>query len=297
MGTPDFAVPSLERLVADGHDIPLVLTQPDKPRNRGMKLDKSPVKLFAEKRIPNAAVFQPTSLRDPDAIARIRDAAPELIIVVAYGKLLPPEILELPKLGCVNIHGSLLPKYRGAAPIQRAVLAGERVTGVTSMYMAQALDAGDIIFKRETEIGERETSGELFTRLAQIGADVLSDTVAAIARGDAPRAPQIDDDASYAPPILREESPIDWRRTVSEILNHIRGMNPKPCATAQIINSTARISGEIFKIHAAEPGRASGITVQCSDGEITITELQAPGGRRMSATDYLRGHPDARVIT
>jgi methionyl-tRNA formyltransferase len=294
MGTPDFAATSLARLLEVGHDIPLVLTQPDKPKNRGLKLEQSPVKRLAE---GNAALYQPESLRGADAAARIAEFRPELIVAVAYGKLLPRAILDLPPLGCVNLHASLLPKYRGAAPIQRAVLAGETTTGVTTMYMAEELDAGDMIFRRETELGADETSGGLFARLAILGADVLAETVAAIERGTAPRVPQNGGDATFAPPLTRADSPLDWSRTARELCCQIRGLNPWPAATAVF-------AGETFKIFAAvtangktgaRPGSIlsadGGLTVACGDGALTVTELQAPGGRRMPARDYLRGHP------
>ncbi|NLA87462.1 MAG: methionyl-tRNA formyltransferase [Clostridiales bacterium] len=299
MGTPEFAAVSLNRLYSDGYDISGVVTQPDKLKNRGMRLGISAVKELALKH--GTPIFQPQTLRDGAAADRLRQMKPDLIAVVAYGKLLPQEILSLPALGCINIHGSILPKYRGSAPIQRAVLNGETITGVTSMYMAPEMDAGDIILTRTTEIGEEETAGELFDRLAVHGAGLLSETIRAIANGTAPRIKQNDSYATYAPPLNKEMSPIDWTKSVREILCHIRGLNPWPVATTEINSS-------VFKVYKAagterrtklppgsilEAGR-DGIEITCADGTVVIKELQAPGGRRMAAADYLRGHPICR---
>lgn len=296
MGTPSFAAESLKRLYADGHDICLVMTQPDKPKNRGMKLTQSPVKELAL--MHGTRVYQPQTLRDGEAARILRELEPELIAVVAYGKLLPAEILALPPKGCINIHGSLLPKYRGSAPVQHAVLNGDNIAGVTSMYMAEAMDAGDMILTKETEIGEEETAGALYDRLAVLGADLLSETIKAIAENRAPRIIQDESKVTYAPPLKKEMAPINWSSCTRDILCHIRGLNPWPVATAEFC-------GIIFKIFNAEacskktsclPGTivkadAGGFEVACGDGTITILELQAPGGRRMPASDYLRGHP------
>ena len=294
MGTPDFASESLKRLYKDGHDICGVFAQPDKPKGRGMKVAMCPVKEIALEH--GTEVYQPVKLRDGTAREIIEKLSPELIVVVAYGRILPLDILQIPKYGCINIHGSVLPKYRGSAPIQRAVLAGERETGVTAMYLAEEMDAGDIIAVKKTEIGENEASGELFDRLAVLGAELLSETVCAIADGTAARTPQDDSLATYAPPIKKEEAEIDWNLPGSEILNKIRGMYPWPVAFSTL--------GETkFKIHSAEfengsfgaPGnlvcsKDSGLVVACKDGGIRICQLQAAGGKKMDARDYLRGH-------
>lgn len=299
MGTPEFAARALERLYTDGHDIIGVFTQPDKPKNRGLKPQPSPVKALAQSH--GTPVFQPQTLRDGTSENELRELKPELIAVVAYGKLLPREILSVPPLGCVNIHGSILPKYRGSAPIQRAVLSGEKTTGVTSMYMAEAMDAGDIIMMKTTDIGENETSGELYGRLSLLGAELLGETVAAIAGGTAPRIPQNDADATFAPPLTKELSPIDWTKTAREIGCQVRGLNPWPLATAEL-------NGTSFKIFSVETtsditGKTAGtivtagkdgIEMACADGTVIIKELQAPGGKRMAAADYLRGHPICR---
>lgn len=292
MGTPDFAVPSLERLFADGHEVVGVFTKADKPVGRGMKLAQSAVKVALNGRSP---LFQPETFKDGEALKLLRELAPEVIVVVAYGKLLPREVLELPPYGCVNIHGSLLPHYRGAAPIQRAVLNGETVTGVTSMYMSEELDAGDTIFTAITAIDENETAGELFDRLAPLGAELLSETLAAIEADIAVGMPQDVEQATYAPPLTRDMAVIDWTKPAREVHNLVRGLNPWPIARATF-------GGTEFKVFATAVVEASGaagtileagdggLTVACGEGAVIIKELQVPGGRRMAAGDYLRGH-------
>ena len=295
MGTPDFAACSLKKLMDDGFDVVGVFCQPDKPKNRGHKLAACAVKELAQEKIP---VYQPEKLRDGEAYKLLQELAPELIVVVAYGRILPDDILALPKYGCINVHGSLLPAYRGSAPIQRAVINGDAVTGVSTMYLASEMDAGDVIYTAETEIGPTETSGELFDRLAVMGAELLVKTVRAIEAGTAPRTPQEHEKATYAPPLSRDESPIDWTKSAAMVLKHIYGMQPWPCATAEL-------GGTMFKIYAAElcgtsataPGAViaagkKGIEVVCGDGNVLrITELQAAGGKRMAAGAYLLGHP------
>ena len=296
MGTPDFAEKSLRRLYEDSHEIAAVFTQPDKPRSRGMKLMSNPVKVLAQSR--STPVFQPATLRDGEALRLLESLKPDLIAVVAYGKLLPTEILNLPPCGCVNIHGSLLPKYRGAAPVQWAVLKGETETGVTAMHMAPEMDAGDIILIKKTPVGAEETAGELYERLGDLGAALLSETVSSIGKGAAARIAQNSADATYAPPLTKDMSPIDWTRSARDLVNQVRGLNPWPVATAEL----GGVSLKVFKASVADgqgfnkPGTlvsagADGITVACGDGAVVLRELQAPGGKRMSASDYLRGHP------
>lgn len=294
MGTPDFAAASLARLYNDGITVCGVFTQPDRPKNRGMKLAMSPVKTLALAH--DTPVYQPDTLRGDAAVEIIRALAPDLIAVVAYGKILPKDILAIPPMGCVNIHGSILPKYRGSAPIQWAVLNGDLVTGVTAMYMAEGMDTGDIIAIKTTEIGENETAGELFDRLKVIGGTLLSETISAIATGTARRTPQDETVATYAPPLTKDMCPIDWTKTAREICNQVRGLNPWPVARAMI----AGIDFKIFAVECANqrgtPGEIlkadnNGLVIACSDGAVRIMELQAPGGKRMSAADYLRGHP------
>ena len=297
MGTPDFAVPSLKRIYDDGHDVAAVLTQPDKPSRRGMKMSFSPVKELALER--GTPVYQPASLKDGDITAVLHELKCQLIAVVAYGKLLTREMLELPPLGCINIHGSLLPKYRGAAPIQWAIINGERETGVTSMYMAEKLDAGDVLLTKKTPIGGDETAGDLFERLGEMGAGLLSETIDAIICGNAAPKPQDDNSATFAPPLVREMSPIDWNNTAFNIKCKVRGLNPWPVASAEWGGTVYKIFsvdiGDTALSSQKKPGEilsagSGGLEVACSDGTVKIRELQAPGGRRMPAADYLRGH-------
>ena len=295
MGTPDFAACSLKRLMEEDHDIVGVFCQPDKPKNRGHKLAACAVKELALDKIP---VYQPEKLRDGTALEILRELEPDLIVVVAYGRILPDDILALPKYGCINVHGSLLPKYRGSAPIQRAVINGDAVTGVTTMYLASEMDAGDVIFSAETEIGPTETSGQLFDRLAVMGAELLVKTVNAINEGTAPRTPQAHGDATYAPPLSKEECPIDWGKPAALVLKHIYGMQPWPCATAELGGTSFKIfAGEICGTSAKPAGTVvaagkKGIEVVCGDGTtLRVTELQAAGGKRMAAGAYLLGHP------
>ena len=232
MGTPDFAVPSLRRLVEDGHEVCGVFTQPDKPKNRGMKLLPPPVKEYAlSVGIP---VFQPTTLRDGSALEQLRELAPQLIVVAAYGKILPVDILQLPPLGCINVHSSLLPKYRGAAPINWAILNGESETGVTIMYMAEGLDTGDMLASAATPIDLNESAQQLHDRLAQMGADLLPQVLEQLEQGTAVAVPQDDAQSCYAPMLSRALSPIDWTHTATQIHNQVRGLTPWPAATAVV---------------------------------------------------------------
>lgn len=296
MGTPDFAEKSLKSLYDAGHNVLAVFTKPDKPKNRGHKLEMSPVKMLAlEHETP---VYQPDTMRNSDVIDVLKGLAPDVIVAVAYGKLLPKEILELPRLGCVNIHGSVLPKYRGSAPIQRSVLNGDETAGVTAMFMAEAMDAGDIINSISTAIGPEETSGELYDRLGYIGADLLVKTLKSIEDGSYTRTPQEESLVTYAPPLTKELSPIDWSKSFWEISCQVRGLTPWPSATAELCG----IKFKVFAVTKASdkqsgnPGNVvstgkNGIEVCCGDGTVYITQLQAPGGKRMNAADYLRGHP------
>ena len=221
MGTPDFAVASLRRLVADGHEICGVFSQPDKPKNRGHKLVPTPVKEYALTQ--NIPVYQPEKLRDGTALELVRSLTPELTVVAAYGRILPEDILEAPKYGSINVHSSLLPKYRGAAPINWAILNGEETTGVTIMYMAKELDAGDIILQKETPIGPDEDAQTLTVRLAELGAEALSEAVTAIGAGTSTRMPQDEGAQTYASMLTKEMSPIDWTRSAREIDCQVRG--------------------------------------------------------------------------
>ena len=297
MGTPDFAAASLKKLIDEKYDIAAVFTQPDKPRNRGMQLSYSPVKQLAlDNDIP---VYQPTKLRDGAAAELIKSLNPDILVVVAYGRILPDEMLNIAKFGAINVHASLLPKYRGAAPIQWAVLNGDKITGVSTMYLASEMDTGDVIYTAETEIGEFETSGELFDRLMVMGAELLHKTLTDIEAGTAPRIPQNNDEASYVTMLDKSLSPIDWTKTPREIIKWVYGLQPWPVATMQLGNDT-------FKVYAAEytdnktdkaPGSIvsagkKGIELACADGcTVLITEIQASGKKRMKAADYMLGHP------
>lgn len=297
MGTPDFAAASLRKLIEEKYDIAGVFTQPDRPRGRGMSLTSPPVKLLAQEHgIP---VYQPEKLRDGAALEILKSLTPDIIAVVAYGRILPDDILALPRLGCVNVHASLLPKYRGSAPVQRAVLNGDERTGVTTMYMASELDAGDIIYAEETGIGEFETSGELFDRLMDIGADLLDKTLRDIESGSAPRTAQDHSQATFAKQLDKSMCPIDWTRTPREIVKHIYGLQPWPAATAEIGGTVCKIfaaqytqNTTVKKAGSIVSAGERGIELACGGGRtLLITQLQAPGKKRMPAADYLRGHP------
>ena len=292
MGTPDFAVPSLQALIDAGHDVCAVYTQPDKPQGRKQILTAPPVKTLAlEHDIP---VFQPNTLKNEDEQARLRELAPEVIIVVAYGKLLPKAEHDIPPHGCNNVHGSLLPRWRGAAPIQWAVIAGDEMAGVTTMQMAEGLDTGDMLLTYETKVGEKETAGELFDRLAQSGAELLTQTLVKL--DEITPRPQDDAQSCYAHMLDKQMAVIDWSKSAHEIDCLIRGLNPWPIALTTL-------SGERLKVFAAEkaagngePGTVleadpkKGLTVACGEGALKLIEIQLVGGKRMKATDFLRGH-------
>lgn len=294
MGTPDIAAVCLKRLLADGFDVVGCYTQPDRPKGRGMKLVASPVKEVALAHgIP---VLQPENFRSEDAVDGLRALQPDVCAVVAYGRILPQSILDVPTLGCVNIHASLLPQYRGSAPYQWAVLDGQKETGVTAQYMAREMDAGDVIDRIATPIRPEETAGELLERLAELGAELLSKTMARFTQGKPSAVPQDPAGVSFAPMLDKSMCPIDWSRPADKIHDQIRGLHPWPVATMEL-------QGKKFKIHAARvaegtgtPGEVLGLTKQglliaCGEGAIEILSLQAEGGKRMNAPDYFRGHP------
>ncbi len=295
MGTPDFAVASLKRLVEDGHDVCGVFTQPDKPKNRGMKMTFSPVKEYALSQ--NLTVYQPLKMRDGEAMGIVEQLQPELIVVAAYGRILPEEILNAPKYGSINVHSSLLPSYRGAAPINWAILDGLDATGVTIMYMAKELDAGDVIHTVETPIAIDETALELTLRLADLGAQALAETVDMLAAGTAVRTPQDHSKHTYAPMLSKALSPIDWTKSTRQIHDQVRGLIPWPCASTVVGGKNVKVfKTEFGGETAAAPGTVvsagkEGIEIACGDGRtLRITQLQAEGGKRMAAADYLRGH-------
>lgn len=296
MGTPSFAVASLRRLVEDGHEVCGVFTQPDRPKNRGHKMMPPPVKEYALS--VGLPVYQPEKMRDGTALSLVQRLQPELIVVAAYGRILPREILEAPALGAINVHSSILPKYRGAAPINWAILNGEAVTGVTIMYMAEGMDTGDIILCRETEIGPEEDAQELTERLAELGADALREAMVQLSAGTVVRIPQNGENATYAPMLTRELSDIDWTRGARQIHDQVRGLIPWPCAKTDLLGKTVKVfRTTVGGPTSAEPGAVlslgkQGIEIACGDGRsIVITELQPDGGKRMSAAAYLAGHP------
>lgn len=296
MGTPDFAVASLKRLVEDGHDVCGVFTQPDKPKNRGHKMAFSPVKEYAL--TVGIPVYQPVKLRDGEALRLVEELAPELIVVAAYGRILPEDILNTPPYGSINVHSSILPKYRGAAPINWAILNGDSVTGVTIMYMAKELDAGDVILCRETAIDPDEDAQTLTARLAALGADALAEAVERLHDGTAVRLPQDHSAYTYAPMLDRSLSPLDFSKSARQLHDQVRGLIPWPCASMTLDGKNVKVyrtavGGEtaLAAGKIAEAGK-QGLAIACGDGRLLcILELQAEGGKRMAADDYLRGHP------
>ena len=296
MGTPDFAVPSLKALVEAGHAVKAVFTQPDKPKGRGMKLTPSPVKEYALTR--GIEVFQPQSLkRETETVTPlIKSFEPDCIVVVAYGKILPPEVLEIPRLGCVNVHGSLLPKYRGAAPIQWTVINGDEYGGITTMLMAEGMDTGDMLLKKPVKVEKNETSSEYYDRLSFVGADLLIETLEKLEAGEITPISQNDNEATLAPMLSKEMSPTDFTKSAKEVYSHINGLSDWPCASVVLAGKKLKIyraeivseTGNNTPGAVIEPGT---FTVACGEGSVRLLEVQAEGSRRMTAQDYLRGHP------
>lgn len=295
MGTPDFSVPCLQTIIDEGHDVVGVVTQPDKPKGRGKKLAMPPVKELALKY--NIPVYQPQRVKTQEFVQVLKDINPDVIIVVAFGQILSKDILDIPKYGCINVHASILPKYRGAAPINWVIINGEKTTGVTTMYMDVGLDTGDMILKREMNIGTDETAGELHDKMMYIGADVLKDTLKLIEGGNPPREKQNDDEASYAPIMDKNLGNIDWSKNAVDIYNLVRGTNPWP-------SSYTKYNGEIMKIWKclvldkesnAKPGKMlkvdkEGIQVCTNDKILLLKEIQMPGKRRMTVEEYIKGN-------
>ncbi len=296
MGTPDIAATCLEKILADGFEVVGVYTQPDRPKGRGMKLVHSPVKAVAlAQDIP---VLQPEHFRDAETVEALRALQPDVVAVVAYGRILPQSVLDIPPKGCINIHASLLPQYRGSAPYQWAVLDGLTETGVSAQFMVREMDAGDVIDNRKTPIDPNETAGELLDRLALLGAELLSDTLSKVESGTAQGTAQNKADISFAPMLDKSMCPIDFSKTAQQVHNQVRGLNPWPVATAQI-------GGKHFKVYTtaivdnpqnAPAGTILGLTktglqIACGAGAVEIRVLQAEGGKRMAAPDYFRGHP------
>lgn len=296
MGTPDFAAESLRCLLEAGHEICGVITQPDKPKNRGHKMIPTPVKEFALRH--DLPVYQPVSMKAAESLTLVESLQPELSVVVAYGQILPESVLNVPKHGSINVHPSLLPKYRGAAPVDWPVLNGESETGVSVMYMVKRLDAGDVIAVERTPIGPNEDTPALWERLARIGGELLVKTVERIANGTAERMPQDDAEATYAPMLQKEQSAVDWNRSSREIHDQVRGL-------LRTVRASAELDGRPCKLFRTAPGGETaaapgtilsadkrGIEVACGDGRsLRILELQGEGGKRMDAASYLNGHP------
>ena len=294
MGTPDIAATCLKKILADCFEVVGVYTQPDRPKGRGMKLVASPVKEVALAH--DLPVFQPENFREEETVEQLRSLKPDICAVVAYGRILPQKVLDVPTYGCINIHASVLPKYRGSAPYQWAVLDGLTETGVTAMYLCREMDAGDIIDVSKTPIGENETAGELLDRLAVLGADLLSKTLTRFESGKVEAAPQNPAEVCFAPMLDKTMCPIDWTKTARQVHNHVRGLHPWPVATMEL-------QGKTFKVHETRvvegngaPGKILGLTktglrIACGEGAVEILSLQAEGGKRMAAPDYFRGHP------
>ena len=294
MGTPDIAATCLKRILDDGSDVAAVYTQPDRPKGRGMKMTFSPVKEVAL--AAGIPVYQPENFREEETVQTLRELKPDVVAVVAYGRILPQSVLDIPKFGCINIHASLLPKYRGSAPYQWAVLDGLKETGVTAMYLVREMDAGDIIDVSKTEIGPDETAGELLDRLAVLGAELLTKTLHKIEKGEATATPQDPSHVSYAPMLDKTMCPIDWTKTAQQVHDHVRGLHPWPVATATLAGTNFKIHATAIVDGSGEPGKILGLTktglrVACGEGAVEIRMLQAEGGKRMSAPDYFRGHP------
>ncbi|WP_145331915.1 methionyl-tRNA formyltransferase [Paenibacillus xylanexedens] len=304
MGTPEFAVPSLDMLMAEGYRVVGVVTQPDKPQGRKKVLTPTPVKAAAERH--GLPVFQPVKLRDPEAVARLAEWKPDLIVTAAFGQILPKAVLDMPVRGCVNVHGSLLPKYRGGAPIQRSIINGESVTGVTLMYMAEGLDTGDMISRVEVPITDEDTSGTMFAKLSEAGSKLLQAEMPRLIAGETTAVPQNDEEASYARNLTREDEKMDWNRTSRELFNQIRGLVPfsgaftmwdeqvfKVWAAAnpdQVANEASSVSN----VGQAVPGTVlqlnkSGIEIKTGNGSLWLTEVQPAGKKVMQAADFARG--------
>ena len=294
MGTPDIAATCLKKILEDGIDVVAVYTQPDRPKGRGMKMVYSPVKELALQH--NLPVFQPENFREDETVQQLQALRPDALAVVAYGRILPQRVLDIPTKGCINIHASLLPQYRGSAPYQWAVLDGCAETGVSAQYMAAKMDAGDVIGVAKTPIGENETAGQLLDRLAILGADLLRDTLRQVETGTAVATKQNEAAVTYAPMLDKSMCPIDFTKSAQKIHDQVRGLHPWPVATMEL-------KGQRFKVHETRvldrsgvPGEVlelskTGLVIACGEGAIEIRQLQAEGGKRMAAPDYFRGHP------
>ncbi|MCD9023258.1 methionyl-tRNA formyltransferase [Cohnella silvisoli] len=302
MGTPQFAVPSLGLLLEQGYEVAAVVTQPDRPKGRKRELAPSPVKVFALEH--GLKVLQPEKLRSPEGVAEVTAIAPDLIVTAAYGQILPKSVLDLPRLGCVNVHGSLLPRYRGGAPIQRSIINGETVTGVTLMYMAEGLDTGDMIAKVEVPITDEDSAGSMFNKLSDAGSNLLLEWLPRLVEGTAGRTPQANDEATYAPNLTREDEKLDWRQSSRQLFNRVRGLNP-------MAGGFTYLDGEVFKVWGCRIPQGSdtmmrpewtglvagsvletgsfGIRIRTGDGSLVLTEVQPAGKKALAATEFARG--------
>ena len=294
MGTPDFAVPTLEALI-EKHEVLAVVTQPDKPKGRGKKMVFPVVKEKALEH--NITVYQPQKVKTPEFVEILKEYQPDIMVVVAFGQILSEEILNIPQYGCINVHGSILPQYRGAAPIQWSIINGEEFGGVTTMYMAKGLDSGDMILKAEEKIKPDDTYGSLYDRLSVIGADLLIKTLDLIENGEVKRIPQNDDEATFAPMIKPELEHINWNGKNTDIVNLIKGLNPQPVAYTMLNDEKLKIwfAETIDGDYNGEPGtivdvRKRDFVVMTAEGAVAVKEVQAQGGKRMSADAYMRGH-------
>ena len=296
MGTPDFAVPSLNALIENGYDVVGVFCQPDRPKGRGHKLAACPVKEVAVAH--NIPVFQPERIKREEGVAMLKSCAPDLCVTAAFGQLLSQEILDIPLLGTINVHSSLLPKHRGSAPINWSVIMGDQVTGVTTMFTDKGMDTGDILLMRETPIGEKETAGELSDRLAVMGAQLLIETIRELENGTLKRIPQDHDAATYEPKMDKELGRIDWTKPAQQIDWLVRGVTPWPGAFTTLGEQTIKVfelsvhegaaTGKPGEIIAADA--KNGLIVSCGDHDVELLQIQMPGAKRMNAKDYLRGH-------
>lgn len=294
MGTPEFALPTLEGLLAHGVPVIAVYTQPDRPSGRGKQLTAPPVKQLAAAR--NIAIYQPLKLRLPEVVAELQGLAPDLIVVVAYGQILPKSVLDIPRYGCINVHASLLPRWRGAAPINHAIMAGDEQTGVTTMVMDVGLDTGDMLVKRSTPIGPCETAGELHDRLSLLGREALLETLEHLCAGTLAREKQDDAATCYAPLLRKEQGCIDWTRSALEVHNLVRGLDPWPGAYTLLAGTPLKLARTLplDEPHAAASGTVlgadhQGVRIACGRGVLSIGELQLPGRRRLPAAEFLRG--------
>ncbi|MCS6858763.1 MAG: methionyl-tRNA formyltransferase [Abditibacteriales bacterium] len=299
MGTPDFATPSLRAIGEAGHDVALVVTQPDRPAGRGHPLQSSPVKTLAQALGLNIA--QPESVNTPEFIEQLRTLAPDVVVVVAFGQILSKEVLDTPRLGCVNVHASLLPKYRGAAPIQHALMNGETVTGITTLYMTEQVDAGDILLQKRMDISPEDTYGTLYNKLAVLGAEALVETLGRLERGETQGIPQNHAEATHAPSLKKDAGRIDWQQPATAIVNLVRATNPRPGAFTMIQGKTLKIwraavvplvsdskepPGQVREVRPHE-----GFVVNAGTGAVLVLEVQAENRRRMLAAEWLRGNP------